>query len=363
MNHPLVAHRVRTLRREQGFTQEELAHDAGVAISTVQRVERGRHQPSPRVVHAIANALDVSPRDLFQETSQRGATPLRAAVGGHVTLIASPRNGTGRSLLAITLAGLFLHHGYRVLLMDFDDIRGVGWFVTWAHELGVPAPDHTREDTARAAAERLPGLRQLYDHVIVDSSSIHAEDLLPLALRADQLLLTTQHPHVDFRSPREHLDLWLDMAHVHRVDLRILPMRASRYPSDRREGRRFLDRVGLPALGTDVCQRSAYDRLLYQGRTVAQDDALGPAAREIYAVVNELGWPLAARTTFAARDRTWNAEDVRHRDAWHHHRNAVHALGTRGRLTALRRYAMAAADAAAARGLRPSAFVQSLLSP
>jgi transcriptional regulator with XRE-family HTH domain len=54
---------IKLLRGER--PQEDLAHEAGISISTLSRVERGLHQPSLPTLRKLATALDVSLADLI----------------------------------------------------------------------------------------------------------------------------------------------------------------------------------------------------------------------------------------------------------------------------------------------------------
>lgn len=61
---------VKRLRRQKGYTQEELARRAVVSISTVSRLEQGRTQKSRDLeLDRIAHALGVSP-DLLRDTGE-----------------------------------------------------------------------------------------------------------------------------------------------------------------------------------------------------------------------------------------------------------------------------------------------------
>ncbi|TPW73466.1 helix-turn-helix domain-containing protein [Schumannella sp. 10F1B-5-1] len=56
--------RISTLRRERGWTQERLAEQSGVAVRTIQRLERGS-DASLETLTMLARAFDVPVRDLF----------------------------------------------------------------------------------------------------------------------------------------------------------------------------------------------------------------------------------------------------------------------------------------------------------
>ena len=60
-----VGNRLREVRKEKGLTQEDVAHKAGVAVSQVGRIERGKLNPSISTIFVIALAMEVEPKELF----------------------------------------------------------------------------------------------------------------------------------------------------------------------------------------------------------------------------------------------------------------------------------------------------------
>ena len=59
-----IGDRLKALRIEQAFTQEELADRAGVSTNTVARLERNETEPHMPTVRKLAAALGVEPRRL-----------------------------------------------------------------------------------------------------------------------------------------------------------------------------------------------------------------------------------------------------------------------------------------------------------
>lgn len=57
---PALGAAVRQLREKRGDTQEALASKAGITLSTLSVIERGRANPTWGTVRSIAAALDVS---------------------------------------------------------------------------------------------------------------------------------------------------------------------------------------------------------------------------------------------------------------------------------------------------------------
>ena len=56
---------MRRLRVERGLTQENLALDAGIDLTYLGGIERGRRNPSVAVIGRLAASLDAHPREFF----------------------------------------------------------------------------------------------------------------------------------------------------------------------------------------------------------------------------------------------------------------------------------------------------------
>jgi DNA-binding XRE family transcriptional regulator len=61
---PALAAALKQLRNASGITQEDAAHDARIAVSTLQAVENGRSEPSWSTVRRMTAALGASLSDL-----------------------------------------------------------------------------------------------------------------------------------------------------------------------------------------------------------------------------------------------------------------------------------------------------------
>lgn len=62
----IVAANIKRLRLERGLSQEALAHDAGIAMRHLGRIERGQGNPTVAVLGRLAGVLGVHPRDLYE---------------------------------------------------------------------------------------------------------------------------------------------------------------------------------------------------------------------------------------------------------------------------------------------------------
>jgi transcriptional regulator with XRE-family HTH domain len=61
----VVARNLRLLRKQKGFTQEELADEAGINRNYVGQIEREEKSPTIDLLEKLVLALDVKPEDLF----------------------------------------------------------------------------------------------------------------------------------------------------------------------------------------------------------------------------------------------------------------------------------------------------------
>ena len=59
-----LAAALRGLREDRGLTQEALAHEAGVTVGTLSKIELGQASPAWATVRQIAEALDVTLMEL-----------------------------------------------------------------------------------------------------------------------------------------------------------------------------------------------------------------------------------------------------------------------------------------------------------
>ena len=61
-----VGHNVRRYRLKKNWSQEELAHQAGLQQSYVSNIENGTRNPTVKVIKKLADALGVKPAALLE---------------------------------------------------------------------------------------------------------------------------------------------------------------------------------------------------------------------------------------------------------------------------------------------------------
>lgn len=70
-----LANGMKRLRRRLGMTQADLAEAADLHVQYVSQVERGVRSPSMETIDALANALGVTPSELFSTGEGRRPSP------------------------------------------------------------------------------------------------------------------------------------------------------------------------------------------------------------------------------------------------------------------------------------------------
>ncbi len=60
-----LGQRIQQARRAKSWTQEDLAHYAGLDFSYLNQLENGKRNPSLSTLHKIATALGVALKDLL----------------------------------------------------------------------------------------------------------------------------------------------------------------------------------------------------------------------------------------------------------------------------------------------------------
>lgn len=82
-----LGQRVRSLRKERGWTLEQAAVQAGLARSTLSKIENGQMSPTYEALKKLADGLKISVPQLF-------TPPARAQVNGRIALT---RAGEGQA--------------------------------------------------------------------------------------------------------------------------------------------------------------------------------------------------------------------------------------------------------------------------
>lgn len=62
----MLAQQLKEVRKRHGYTQEKLAHEAGLELSQIGRIETARTNPTVSTLMRIARTLDIPVSHLFE---------------------------------------------------------------------------------------------------------------------------------------------------------------------------------------------------------------------------------------------------------------------------------------------------------
>lgn len=69
-----IRQRLREIRLQQHLTQEELGRQVGLSKGTISNYENGQREPDLHVIHALAQALQVTDEDILEGSAQPSAS-------------------------------------------------------------------------------------------------------------------------------------------------------------------------------------------------------------------------------------------------------------------------------------------------
>jgi chromosome partitioning protein len=204
-----------------------------------------------------------------------------------VVSILNQKGGFGKTTLTIHLATAFARRGQKVLLIDADpQASALDWSAARQTEplfpvVGIPKASLHKE---------LPSLVKDYQTVLIDGPP-RVYDVARSAIMASQLVLIPVKPSpYDVWAAKEIVDL-LHEASVYNPKLKSAFV-INRKIVNTAIGRDVADALAnypIQVLNSSVCQRVLFAETATQGMTVYDESPGNPAAREIDALVDELG--------------------------------------------------------------------------
>lgn len=215
-----------------------------------------------------------------------------------IVALLNQKGGTGKTTLALHLAGEWARRGHRVTLIDADPQgSALDWSEQRARErlprrFGVVG---LARDTLHHEA---PELARNADHIVIDGPPRVAGLMRSALLAADLVLIPVQPSPLDGWASAEMLAL-VNEARIYRPELvaRFVLNRCATRTVLARETAESLTDHDPPALSATVGQRIAFAAAAQTGRLVSEIDNAAAAAREIAALTDQIACVGAGRTS------------------------------------------------------------------
>ena len=119
-----LAARVRDLRKARGWTLEQAARAAGLARSTLSKIENGQMSPTYDALKKLAQGLEISVPQLFTPPERPSATGRMALTRADEGLAQPTPTYDHRLLAGQLMAKKMLPYQARIRARDFSDFDG-----------------------------------------------------------------------------------------------------------------------------------------------------------------------------------------------------------------------------------------------
>jgi chromosome partitioning protein len=209
----------------------------------------------------------------------------------HVFVLATGKGGVGKSSLARSLAGHWLHVGQKPAIVDADPQASIASF----HDAGgpmeaVPVVADPELETIRST---VTDLAERHKPVIVDTAGFRNKTTIMVCVIADLVLIPLKPAAEDVREAIAMFNLIGELNAT--PERQSKPIRTAMVLTMTTPGtviarhvRKELETAGFPLLQAEVTQRVAYPELSMRGLAPSAVDPEGAAARDIARVAMEL---------------------------------------------------------------------------
>ncbi|MFB4382273.1 ParA family partition ATPase [Agrobacterium sp. LR_9] len=207
-----------------------------------------------------------------------------------IVALLNQKGGVGKTTIALHLAGEWAKRGQRVTVIDADP---QGSALDWSQQRNREGLERLfgvvglARDTLHREA---PELARDADHVVIDGPPRVAGLMRSALLAADLVLIPVQPSPLDGWASAEMLTL-IGEARIYRPQLaaRFVLNRCAARTVIARETAETLADHDPPLLAARIGQRVAFADTAQTGRLVSEIDSDSAAAREIAALVTEIG--------------------------------------------------------------------------
>lgn len=202
-----------------------------------------------------------------------------------ILAVASTKGGTGKSTVALNLAGELAHSRHRVLVVDADP---QGSIARWDKIRSQDEPD-IMVHPSPVVDKKVQKQGKKYDLVLFDAPPTFKKRMKAVLEVSDRLIIPVTPGMADFWSTGMLIDMYLaEKKRRPAIDARLLINRVDRRTRQGREFRNVLKQLSIPIFLTEIPQRVAFGETWRQGKTIDRIEPGGRAAHDISSLSREV---------------------------------------------------------------------------
>ncbi|MBA7579538.1 Chromosome-partitioning ATPase Soj [subsurface metagenome] len=202
-----------------------------------------------------------------------------------VIAVVSAKGGTGKSTVALNLAGTLSSDKLNVLLIDADP---QGSIAQWSKISKQEVPT-IRIQPSPVIDKRMKKAEKKFDIIIFDSPPTFKKSMKSVIRLSDKLIIPVSPGLADFWSTQKLVEIYLEEKEKRpKLDARLLINRVDRRTKLGREFRQLLEKLNIPIFVTEIPQRVIYSEAWHAGKTVDRLRPKGTGAKDYLRLSNEV---------------------------------------------------------------------------
>lgn len=201
-----------------------------------------------------------------------------------VIAVVSVKGGTGKSTVALNLAGTLASRYRRVVVVDADPQGSIAHWASIRRQDDPPV----LVETSPLSDESIRTLTLNYDLILFDSPPTFKKRMKAVIQAADRLIIPVSPGIADVWSTQKLLDLYrTEKEKRPRLDARLLISRIDRRTRIGREFRATLEKLSIPIFISEIPQRAVYNEAWREGMTVGMLQPHGDGAHDFEKLADE----------------------------------------------------------------------------
>jgi chromosome partitioning protein len=199
--------------------------------------------------------------------------------------IISTKGGTGKSTIALNLAGFLFSNKCKVLLIDADPQKTIG---QWGEMSSQEYPEILVEPSP-VIHEKINLAVKEYDIIIIDTPPSFRDQMHSVIKSSEKLIIPVSPGLSDIWSTEKLLNIYgKEKENRPNIDIRLLISRVDKRTRLGREFRPFLERLKIPIFKTEISQRTVIAESFIAGMTIDRYQKNGDAFKEFNSLSKEV---------------------------------------------------------------------------